>query len=176
MLPGCLGAALGKGCQSASDLPSEISASNICSKMALLTLHCPQLRVLWSRSPHATVQIFKRLKEDQADADTAAAAAAGTEGSGGGRHTGDGGAGLPPTVPARASEGTVAAHELVHRLPGVTADNARVLRVEARTTVLGRPRADGHRIPLRPDRPRRRDAAGLAGRQPRNHRVGGGMS
>jgi DNA excision repair protein ERCC-4 len=108
--------------QSSSDLPSEIQGTNVISKMVLLALHCPQLRILWSRSPHATVSLFRRLKEDQPEADTNAALAKGQESGGddglGGGVSGAGGG---------ASEGTSTARELLRRCPGVTPDNIREL-------------------------------------------------
>lgn len=38
------------------------NASNIVSKLTLLVLHFPNLRILWSRSPHATVDLFKAIE------------------------------------------------------------------------------------------------------------------
>jgi len=35
--------------QGQSDIPSEIQINNICSKMSLLALAFPNLRILWSR-------------------------------------------------------------------------------------------------------------------------------
>ena len=34
------------------------------SKMALLALHFPRLRIVWSRSLHATAEIFASLKSN----------------------------------------------------------------------------------------------------------------
>lgn len=63
--------------QDVSDLGSEINASNIVSKLTLLILHFPSLRILWSRSPHATVDLFKIIKKYQEEPDMEAAAALG---------------------------------------------------------------------------------------------------
>ncbi|KAI9923079.1 hypothetical protein PsorP6_000256 [Peronosclerospora sorghi] len=61
--------------QDESELTPEINATNIVSKLTLLILHFPSLRILWSRSPHATVDLFKIVKkyQDEPDMDTAAA-------------------------------------------------------------------------------------------------------
>lgn len=59
--------------QNASELGSEIRTDSICSKIALLTMHFPQLRILWSRTPHETLRIFRELKKnhDEVDVDKA---------------------------------------------------------------------------------------------------------
>jgi len=48
--------------QAGQDLGTEINAACIGSKLALLCLHFPRLRVLWTRSPHATAELFELLK------------------------------------------------------------------------------------------------------------------
>lgn len=40
----------------------------------LLTLHFPRLRIIWSRSLHATADIFRALKSNQDEPDPAVAA------------------------------------------------------------------------------------------------------
>jgi len=44
------------------DMPREILPHHIVSKVVLLTLHFPSLRIIWSRSPSDTVSIIKALK------------------------------------------------------------------------------------------------------------------
>ena len=51
--------------QSPADLPSEISNKNVLSKLVLLVLHFPQMRLVWSRDSHATARIFIALKQKQ---------------------------------------------------------------------------------------------------------------
>ncbi|CAI5458348.1 unnamed protein product [Closterium sp. Yama58-4] len=51
--------------QSASDISDDITPSSIISKMSLLALHFPRLRIVWSRSLHATAEIFASLKTNQ---------------------------------------------------------------------------------------------------------------
>lgn len=74
--------------QDASDISSEILATNIISKLTLLVLHFPSLRIVWSRSPHATVELFKVIKRNQEEPDMDAAAALGNGLNGGGGGTG----------------------------------------------------------------------------------------
>lgn len=46
---------------------------NIISKLSLLVLHFPRLRVIWSRSLHATAEIFASLKANQDEPEEAKA-------------------------------------------------------------------------------------------------------
>lgn len=46
---------------------------NIISKLSLLVLHFPRLRIIWSRSLHATAEIFASLKANQDEPDEAKA-------------------------------------------------------------------------------------------------------
>jgi DNA excision repair protein ERCC-4 len=48
--------------QNSNELGVDIRNDSVCSKMAILTMHFPKLRILWSRSPHETLRIFKALK------------------------------------------------------------------------------------------------------------------
>ena len=64
-----------------SEIGQDISPSSVLSKLCLLLLHFPKLRVLWSRSPSHTVSIFAALKEGCAQPDAAAAAAVGLPGA-----------------------------------------------------------------------------------------------
>uniref|UniRef100_UPI0037E92C77 DNA repair endonuclease XPF n=1 Tax=Semicossyphus pulcher TaxID=241346 RepID=UPI0037E92C77 len=58
-----------------SDFRHEISANDITSKLTLLTLHFPRLRILWCPSPHATADLFLELKQGCSEPDAAAAQA-----------------------------------------------------------------------------------------------------
>ncbi|KAM6351416.1 DNA repair endonuclease XPF isoform 4-T4 [Alca torda] len=62
-------------------LHQEISSNDITSKLTLLTLHFPKLRMLWCPSPHATAELFEELKQNypQPDAETAMAVTADSE-------------------------------------------------------------------------------------------------
>lgn len=55
--------------QSASDIGEDIVPANIISKLSLLVLHFPRLRIVWSRSLHATADIFVALKSNQDEPD-----------------------------------------------------------------------------------------------------------
>lgn len=55
--------------QSASDISDDVTPYNIISKLSLLVLHFPRLRILWSRSLHATAEIFTTLKSNQDEPD-----------------------------------------------------------------------------------------------------------
>ncbi|NXP82461.1 XPF endonuclease, partial [Ramphastos sulfuratus] len=62
-------------------LQQEISSNDITSKLTLLTLHFPKLRILWCPSPHATAELFEELKQNhpQPDAETAMSITADSE-------------------------------------------------------------------------------------------------
>eukprot|EP00977_Amphora_coffeiformis_P017512 scaffold5771_cov171-Amphora_coffeaeformis.AAC.29 len=55
--------------QNSSELGVEIRADSACSKLSLLTMHFPKLRILWSRGPHETLKIFKDLKMNHEEVD-----------------------------------------------------------------------------------------------------------
>ena len=55
--------------QSASDIGDDVTPYNIISKLSLLALHFPRLRIIWSRSLHATAEIFAVLKANQDEPD-----------------------------------------------------------------------------------------------------------
>jgi len=57
--------------------PVVLQAHSLGSKLALLALHFPRLRIIWSRSLHATADIFRALKSNQDDPDPNEAAAIG---------------------------------------------------------------------------------------------------
>lgn len=59
--------------QSASDIGDDVTPNNIISKLSLLVLHFPRLRLVWSRSLHATAEIFASLKANQDEPDEAKA-------------------------------------------------------------------------------------------------------
>ena len=41
---------------------NDINSQNISSKLVLLTLHYPKLRILWCSSPYEAAEIFEELK------------------------------------------------------------------------------------------------------------------
>ncbi|XP_006812643.1 DNA repair endonuclease XPF-like [Saccoglossus kowalevskii] len=54
-------------------LGSEISIQNVSSKLTLLTLHFPKLRIFWCPSPHATAELFEEIKIGKEQPDSAVA-------------------------------------------------------------------------------------------------------
>lgn len=59
--------------QSASEIGDDVTPNSIMSKLSLLVLHFPRLRIVWSRSLHATAEIFATLKANQDEPDEAKA-------------------------------------------------------------------------------------------------------
>ncbi|GKB37355.1 DNA repair endonuclease UVH1, partial [Tanacetum coccineum] len=59
--------------QSTSEISDDVTPYNIISKISLLALHFPRLRIVWSRSLHATAEIFASLKMNQDEPDEAKA-------------------------------------------------------------------------------------------------------
>ena len=55
--------------QSASDIGEDVTPNSIISKLSLLALHFPRLRIIWSRSLRATAEIFASLKANQDEPD-----------------------------------------------------------------------------------------------------------
>jgi DNA excision repair protein ERCC-4 len=49
--------------QPEADFGDDIRQGSISSRLVLLTLHFPSLRLLWSRSPHTTALLFERVKK-----------------------------------------------------------------------------------------------------------------
>eukprot|EP00043_Microstomoeca_roanoka_P007242 m.69795 g.69795 ORF g.69795 m.69795 type:complete len:1181 (-) comp13750_c0_seq8:1060-4602(-) len=58
-------------------LSDDIEFKNTMSKLTLLTLSFPTLRLLWSRSPYATAELFYVLKQHHTEPDEARAASVG---------------------------------------------------------------------------------------------------
>ncbi|KAI0644351.1 hypothetical protein C8Q79DRAFT_141818 [Trametes meyenii] len=84
------------------------AAQSIQSKLVLLTLTFPRVRILWSSSPYATAEVFNDLKTNIAEPDPGKAVLVGAE------EDPDAGAGV-----------NAAAEELLRSLPGVTAKNVK---------------------------------------------------
>ncbi|KAL7469107.1 hypothetical protein ACHAXS_009356 [Conticribra weissflogii] len=113
--------------QNASDIGNEIRTDSVCSKMTLLVMHFPKLRILWSRSPHETLKIFKKLKRNHEEVDVDKAVEIGTNdtldelllvGTDGYVDDEDNG------------EVNDAAKHMLMRLPGVNVHNARKIMSE----------------------------------------------
>lgn len=95
-----------------SDFRHEISSNDISSKLTLLTLHFPRLRILWCPSPHATAELFLELKQGQAQPDAAAAQAVTAESD---------------TVAESADLYNPGPYDFLLKMPGVSTKNYRAL-------------------------------------------------
>jgi DNA excision repair protein ERCC-4 len=123
--------------QTAADIRDAIDPQNICSKLALLALAFPQLRILWSRDARHTVDLFAALKAGQPEPDANAAMAMGVaaDASGLGAQAVAAGAqavaGSSGELGALSSNDAVlAAEEMLQRLPGITVHNYRRVLAE----------------------------------------------
>ncbi|CAO3677620.1 unnamed protein product [Rhizopus microsporus] len=65
--------------QGVSDLRESIRLQDISSKLVVLTLAFPKLRIIWSPSPHETATIFEDLKSNQEEPNMEKAASIGAE-------------------------------------------------------------------------------------------------
>ncbi|XP_032248116.1 DNA repair endonuclease XPF isoform X1 [Halichoerus grypus] len=97
-------------------LRQEISGNDVSSKLTLLTLHFPRLRLLWCPSPHATAELFEELKQNrpQPDAATAMAVTADSE-----------------TLP-ESEKYSPGPQDFLLKMPGVNAKNCRALMQHVR--------------------------------------------
>ena len=109
--------------QGVGELGDDIHAHAMMSRLVLLCLHHPRLRLVWSRSLHATADIFKQLKTNHEEPDPVTAATVGNSGEEGGA-AGGGGQGGETLI-------NNSAIDVLRRLPGVTDANYRGLMREA---------------------------------------------
>uniref|UniRef100_A0A224XJV8 DNA repair endonuclease XPF n=1 Tax=Panstrongylus lignarius TaxID=156445 RepID=A0A224XJV8_9HEMI len=90
-------------------LSTDESSNDIRSKLQLLTLHFPRLRIVWSPSPFSTAQLFHELKEGKDEPSAIAAAAVGNEDA----HLED----------ERLEKYNIEIQDFVAKLPGVNSKN-----------------------------------------------------
>lgn len=90
-------------------LSNDVSANDISSKLILLTMHFPRLRLVWSPSPYATAQLFEELKEGREQPNAAQAAMIGAEVASGDDEFAD--------------KFNIAVQDLIGKLPGVNTKN-----------------------------------------------------
>ncbi|XP_076912094.1 DNA repair endonuclease UVH1-like [Bidens hawaiensis] len=102
--------------QSTSEISDDVTPHNIISKLSLLALHFPRLRIVWSRSLHATAEIFASLKMNQDEPDEAKATRVGVPSEEG-----------VVEDDVRAENYNTSAVEFLRRLPGVTDSNYRAI-------------------------------------------------
>ncbi|GAB2235325.1 hypothetical protein Droror1_Dr00025748 [Drosera rotundifolia] len=102
--------------QSASDIGDDVTPNSIISKLTLLAMHFPRLRIVWSRSLHATAEIFVSLKANQDEPDEEKAIRVGVPSEEG-----------IIKNDVRAENYNTSAVEFLRRLPGVTDSNYRAI-------------------------------------------------
>ncbi|KAF5177658.1 Dna repair endonuclease uvh1 [Thalictrum thalictroides] len=102
--------------QSASDIGDDVTPTSIISKLSLLVMHFPRLRLVWSRSLHATAEIFASLKANQDEPDETKAMRVGVPSDEG-----------IVENDVRSENYNTSAVEFLRRLPGVTDSNYRAL-------------------------------------------------
>jgi len=97
--------------QAKSSLSSEVSVNDISSKLTLLTLHFPKLRILWCHSPYATAELFDDLKVNNPEPDANTSMLIGSD------------------PPAAASEITynIGPQDFILKLPGINFKNYRYI-------------------------------------------------
>lgn len=92
-------------------ISSEISIQDVTSRLALLTMHFPRLRILWCQSPYATADLFEQLKL--------------------GRHQPDAATAMTVTADADLEENTEkyshAPKDFVLKLPGINSKNCHLI-------------------------------------------------
>ncbi|KAF4124587.1 DNA excision repair protein ERCC-4 [Geosmithia morbida] len=93
-----------------SDAPSDLQ-----SKIALLTLAFPRLRIIWSSSPYQTAEIFESLKAHEPEPDPLAAVRAG----------------LDKDSQVEDQAFNLEPQEMLRAVPGVTAQNIRNITAAA---------------------------------------------
>ena len=117
--------------QSGNDIGGDIRSDAVCSKMSILALHFPKLRILWSRSPHETLRIFKLLKENHDEPDIDRAIEIGSN------ESLDALLGMDQSQEAEDAEDeneiNEAARDMLLRLPGITVQNARTIMMHCDT-------------------------------------------
>lgn len=92
-----------------SSLSSEVSVNDISSKLTLLTLHFPKLRILWCHSPYATAELFDDLKVNHPEPDASTAMAVGDD----------------AIFPASDMTYSIGPQDFVLKLPGINFKNYR---------------------------------------------------
>ncbi|KAL7500619.1 hypothetical protein ACHAWT_011251 [Skeletonema menzelii] len=110
--------------QNASELGGEIRKNSITSKLCILVTAFPMLRILWSRSPHETLKMFKKLKRNHQEVDVDKAIEIGTNDAMD-ELLGGGAGGCYNEDDDEGDGANEAAVQMLLRLPGVTSHNAR---------------------------------------------------
>merc|ERR1711871_1101948 len=112
--------------QAAHEISSEIRIDNICSKLSLLIMKFPSLKILWSRGPHVTSRIFKKLKEGRSDADVNAAVSVGNKSSLGVKNEEED-MDMENSDKSAKIAATNAARDILISLPGIDSKNCKIV-------------------------------------------------
>ena len=102
--------------QALGDMSGDISLTSTQSRLCLLVIAFPRLRVMWSRSLHATAEMFATFKIAEPEPTVEQAAAVGVPQSAGEGHG---------ALPAPEEPFNQPAIDFIRRLPGVTEANYR---------------------------------------------------
>lgn len=105
--------------QNRADIGGDIRTDSISSKLCLLVMHFPQLRLLWSREPHETLKLFKALKQNHEEVNVAKAIEYGR------MESLDESLGIASDVTTIQNELNEAARDMLLRIPGININNAR---------------------------------------------------
>jgi DNA excision repair protein ERCC-4 len=110
--------------QSVNQLGADIKTDSVCSKLCLLTMHVPSLRILWSKEQHETLKIFKVLKTNHEEVNVEKSVEIGSN------ESLDDLLGNANTTNSNNNNETTneineTARDLLLRLPGVNTNNAR---------------------------------------------------
>ena len=118
---------------SKGELTPEINSRHIMSRIALLCIHFPQVRIVWSRDSHMTSSIFLALKRNQTEPELdgcalsseggAGVGLVGVSGIGGGGMAGSSGGGEDDDERVYG----MMSFDMLRKLPGVNAQNQRLL-------------------------------------------------
>jgi len=101
--------------QPRAEIGPEININNVISKLVLITLHFPGIRLFWSSGTHHTAELFETLKARNPEPDPDVALSLGTDATDRGDNQ--------------------AAQDMLKKLPGVTAHNVYNLCKGAKTLV-----------------------------------------
>jgi len=95
-------------------MTGSINQSDLQSKLVLLALSFPRLKIIWSSSPYFTAEVFEELKKNHEEPDPFAAVKVG----------------LDPSETPGAKLYNQAPQEFLRSVPGVTAKNIYNLMIE----------------------------------------------
>ncbi|OBZ86984.1 DNA repair protein rad16 [Choanephora cucurbitarum] len=96
--------------QAVSEMKENIRMTDLSSKLVMLALAFPKLRIIWSSSPHETAKIFSELKKTEKEPNAETATAIGAEGT----ENGDTVYNMTP-------------QEILRSMPGVTSANYKLI-------------------------------------------------